>query len=262
MSNSKDETTKKIAEWLENQGYPLEMEVANEFQNAGFTVSLSDWYKDFETDEKREIDVTALRWSNFNKPSVLQVCWRIECKLAREKPWIIFVSPSQPEQFIPFDVIASDEYKSIILEKYKDNDFRSRMLGLALFKRRFVGHGITQAFTTGQDVPYKAIMSSVKSSVDRVIQAAELVRLERVKENHQYLCIAFPVIVIDGRLFEYFVGKEGENQLKEIQSGVVNWKGANPSHSSPLVYIVTKQELGRFVQSAKEATNILIDLTT
>ena len=102
----------KITEWLEKQGYPLEMLVAQAFQKEDFLVSLSDFYEDFETKSQREIDVTALRWSDFDKPVVLQVCCRIECKLARDKPWILFVSQAQPERFMPFEVIASPNYKS------------------------------------------------------------------------------------------------------------------------------------------------------
>lgn len=53
---SQDENLKeRVSDWLEKQGYPLEMEVALAFQKEGFTVSLSDWYKDFNSGESREI---------------------------------------------------------------------------------------------------------------------------------------------------------------------------------------------------------------
>ena len=45
----------KVCEWLEKQGYPLEMLVAQAFQKEDFLVSLSDFYEDFETKSQREI---------------------------------------------------------------------------------------------------------------------------------------------------------------------------------------------------------------
>jgi hypothetical protein len=201
MANNKDITGKKVTDWLNSQGYPLEMIVASTFRKAGFTVSLSDWYEDFETKEHREIDVTALQWSDLRKSIALQICWQIECKIARDKPWVIFVSMAQPERFLPFNLIASDFYRSSVLDYLKQNEPREKLMRLPLFEPKYVGYGITQTFTTGLDVPYKAIMSSVKSSIDRVNKLAKINELE-LKTKRQYLCVAFPVIVIDGKLFE------------------------------------------------------------
>ena len=50
---------KNISEWLKTQGYPLEIFTAHTFQEAGFYSKLSDFYVDNETEEHREIDITA-----------------------------------------------------------------------------------------------------------------------------------------------------------------------------------------------------------
>lgn len=41
-----EQLEKKIEEWLEKQGYPLETRVARAFRNAGFNVVQSDYYRD------------------------------------------------------------------------------------------------------------------------------------------------------------------------------------------------------------------------
>jgi len=259
MVNKNGEIERKVTKWLENQGYPFEMTVADIFQKAGFTVSLSDWYKDFETNDHREIDVTALKWSDFEKSKVLQVCWRVECKLARDKPWVIFVSTAQPETFLPLNLIASTRYKSILLESLKKEDLRKKLYKIPLFSPKYVGHGITQAFTSGQDVPYKAVMSSVKSSIARIIQLNEL-NIEPTINNQVFFCVTFPVIIIDGKLFEYFIDNQGESHIQEVESSFLYWKGNIPDHSSPLVYVITKSGLTQFVESARKATEFLIKL--
>ena len=54
------EIEKKLKKWLNEQGYPLEMQVAESFRKAGFDVSQSDYYLDPETNILREIDVNGL----------------------------------------------------------------------------------------------------------------------------------------------------------------------------------------------------------
>ncbi len=260
MPHKNDELTRKLTEWLENQGYPLEMEVALAFQKANFTVSLSDFYDDFENGESREIDVTVLRWSDFNKPVELQVCCRIECKSV-DKPWIIFVSQSQPDQLLPFTIICSDIYQEFLFKALKEADFQAVLKNISIFSPGHVGHGITQAFTTGQDIPYKAVMSSVKASIDRALKFDKFYEKAETNRGKHLCCLVFPAIVINSKLFECFVSDDSKIHLNEVQSGVLCWKGTNPKHISPLVHIVTRSEVNKFVDRVDEAANALINST-
>ncbi len=260
MGNKKEQLTSKLVEWLKSQGYPLEMTVAAEFQKSGFTVSLSDYYDECDTGESREIDVTALKWSDFERVAVLQVCWRIECKLARDKPWVVFVSGAQPERFLPFNALASSTYKTSLVEAYKDMALRSRLQGLPLIQR-YVGHGVTQVFTSGQDIPYKAVMSAAKASLDRINQFKEMeANPTAFQEHHRLLCIAFPVVVIDGKLFECSSDEDGELHVVEVESSALLWKGTGRSYSSTLVQLVTNQALAQFIEQANETTQVLMDV--
>jgi hypothetical protein len=49
----------QIRDWLQNQGYPLEMRTAANYTNAGFRVVQSSYYQDPESSDWREIDVVA-----------------------------------------------------------------------------------------------------------------------------------------------------------------------------------------------------------
>ena len=57
--NDNEELRKKIEEWLLSQGYPLEMQVASEWRNSGFSVTQSHYYSDPENTSLREIDIVA-----------------------------------------------------------------------------------------------------------------------------------------------------------------------------------------------------------
>lgn len=261
MSNQKDDLPKKIEEWLENQGYPLEMAVAAAFQKAGFTVGLSDIYEDFETSETREIDVTAIRWSETQKPVWLQIACRIECKLAKDKPWIVFVSQAQPESFTPLKLICSQVYQAFLLQAFEDPEFLSTVKEISLLTPIHVGHGVTQAFTSGLDIPYKALTSAMKASVDRAVQFDSLNARNSNASSSLFVAIVLPAIVIDGKLFECFLAGDGHVTVNEVESSVIYWKGSNPINTTSYIHIVTKPALERFVEQVNQAATKLIDFS-
>lgn len=172
---------------------------------------------------------------------------------------MVFVSGAQPKRFLPFNALASSTYKTALVEAYKDEALRSRFLGLPLIQR-YVGHGITQAFTSGQDIPYKAVMSATKASLDRINQFNEMETKPTASQEHRLSCIAFPVVVIDGKLFECLANEDGELHVVEIESSGLFWKGMARSYSSTLVQVVTKPALPQFIEQVNEATQVLIDV--
>lgn len=184
---------KRIEEWISKQGYPLEMTVAAEFRENEFVVSLSDYYIDFETGKYREIDVTAIRWSNVSEAKRLQVCWRAECKLAKDKPWVLFSFEVQRRYFFPMNAIMTSRLRVALIKLIKTEHWLEKFLGNSLLSPKSVGYGLTQAFTSGQDVPYQAVMSAVKSSIDRIEGLGELEKETMGLLNAQYDGVCFPV---------------------------------------------------------------------
>jgi hypothetical protein len=57
--NDTEDLSGKVSEWIEGQGYPLEMTVAKTFEQNRFEVIQSEYYKDPESGDCREIDVVA-----------------------------------------------------------------------------------------------------------------------------------------------------------------------------------------------------------
>ena len=91
MSPNRESLERRVAKWLDGQGYPLEMLVGQAFRKAGFFVVQSDYYPDPETGKPREIDVCA-HIQRDSHGILAGVVYTIECKLARDKPWVLFTS--------------------------------------------------------------------------------------------------------------------------------------------------------------------------
>lgn len=260
--NTPKDIKDKILEWLNNQGYPLEMEVAQAFERQRFSVSLSDVYTDYEFNEDREIDVSALTFSSFKHNTVLRVYWAIECKHSKDKPWIIFLSDSllsKDSRRVPYGLITSDEFRDKLLNQYFES-YKIKIDELELLNPIEVGHSITQAFTNGQDVPYKALQSCIKASMSFMLKHLKDTGSTNPLRKISYWTIALPVIVVQGSLFKYKKDQNGDFRLDETKYGVVEWKGSNPLNASPLVYIVTKDYLEEFLQSARKVTDLLIEI--
>lgn len=81
-----------VQEWLEAQGYPLEMRTAAAFRLAGFRAVQGVYYQDPETDAWREIDVVADIPEVYRSARIVFVA---ECKSSRDKPWLLFTSPKR-----------------------------------------------------------------------------------------------------------------------------------------------------------------------
>jgi hypothetical protein len=79
----------KVREWLDAQGFTLEMRTASAFRAAGFEVRQSSHYIDPETGKGREIDVVA---ADPDVLGVVDITFVVECKSSK-KPWVLLCSP-------------------------------------------------------------------------------------------------------------------------------------------------------------------------
>jgi hypothetical protein len=59
QASSSGSVEQRVSEWLTEQGYPLELRVAQAFTGAGAEVKQAEYFKDSETGKFREIDVVA-----------------------------------------------------------------------------------------------------------------------------------------------------------------------------------------------------------
>ena len=125
-------------------------------------------------------------------------------------------------------------------------------LGLLQLGER-AAYGLTQAFTTGLDITFAALQGVCKAT------AAQLDDANRANVEQRWTAeIIFPVIVIDGGLFEYFLTPDSTPLLREVRAGVLAWR--NPATRMPhtFVHIVTRTALKEFVERADEDSLYLL----
>jgi hypothetical protein len=84
----------KIREWLDKQGYPLELRVASAFRREGAAVQVGRYYDDPTSGTQRETDVIAdfAHESRIRGHGQVFVSFVIECKTSGE-PWVAFTNP-------------------------------------------------------------------------------------------------------------------------------------------------------------------------
>ena len=255
----------KLTKWLEKQGYPLEMLVAQSFKQRGAIVRQSDYYIDHEEDKPREIDVLAKWYTAYEMNGLveLEIFYCIECKSQQKNPWIIF-SPGTSKALYNLRLPASKDGRHYLLNLLHVVN----AVGLFEVAKR-AGYGITQAFKTGPDIPYQAVMSAVKAAIacisdsDRIAQDVEA----DLSQPYYSPVVAIPIVVIDGQLFECYLGEENIPVVQEIEVGAIEWKYPigratfveNPFEGTPTAFVCTVTALGKLIAFIEEFNNALVE---
>lgn len=252
MENN-SEIEKKLKVWLNNQGYPLEMEVAESFKSAGFGVSQSDYYPDPETNIFREIDVVARKGVLVGDDIFTDISYVIECKSTKTKPWLLFTSESSR----PYDPIIEPDYymgtniaNDLLLSLAIDE--KLNRLTPCYHEQKRHGYGLVQSFSPKTDIPFKAIMSAAKCAIS-IIQKNNKPKFGR------RCTIIFPLVVINGRLFETRIGGFSDLEINEIPFGHLMWKGSVSERSTIPITIVTKPYLSEFIDRASKSAEWLLE---
>ena len=288
--NDSDPLEPKVLDWLKNQDYSLEMRVAQIFKHVGVEASQFENYLDPESNDLREIDVVA---STKHQVGEIDVSVRlfVECKYLRN-PWVIFISP---RRFSPFSYFSRTLGANYNVHEWKTQDsVQGRLLARILLslgrentsKFRFfsmpqtIGYGVTEALRSEPraiDNAYTATMQvskcieahdiEMEMNFQKTIEEYE----ERVYESETgeskfspWCSIAFPVIVVKGKLFECYLDSNSEIALSETMESLVlvsNKSRSEISSAKPrtsAVRIITESHTKSFAHEALQAVNALL----
>lgn len=103
-----DDVIPKIRDWMTNSGYNIELNVAQVFRTAGFSISQFEKFVDPESEEVRQIDLVA--WMDEQLEGLnIRFSIYIECKYMKT-PWVIFSSPYRVNKFAHFSHILHNNY--------------------------------------------------------------------------------------------------------------------------------------------------------
>lgn len=214
----------------------------------------SEYYTDPEDEQgtSREIDVRA-SWSKVNSPdtgpvTIARVTLAVECKRSIDKPWVAFTSTSGglagPARVIQR---ASDSRGQRFLRSVMSVREIQDLPLLGLPER--VAHGVTQAFTSGNDVAYQAIMSAAK--------AAKTMSSPKGRGSARFMEIVFPVVVVEGRLFECFLSDANEIEVRACDRAVLVWR-REVVDIHTIVHVVTSDAFEAFSREAAASADVLL----
>ena len=112
-----------------------------------------------------------------------------------------------------------------------------------------LGYGLTQAFTSGTDIPFKAMTSAIKASLSHVE------RFGTVFLSIPFL-LAIPVLVIEAPLFSVvYDSKSSEFEINEITYGALLWKHVVAHRSRIGIFIVQRNNLEDFLNKCKASAD-------
>ena len=228
---------KRVLDWLNKGGFPLEMESAKAFRTAGFSVRQSATHLDPEENKSREIDVIA---EDPDWLGVVDIYFVLECK-SSDKPWVIFVAEDTLDNYNRgrcFSV-TSDAAQNEIFPNWRDGGKFKELID----KPSKCGYGFQQAFGGQNDKAYSAAIS--------VIKACEGLTSDRKPPSLKRLAFAFPVIVVDSPIFECTLNPGGELELKEVEESEFLFSAHIPSEISCCIKVVKKESLTSFSEKAK-----------
>ena len=156
--------------------------------------------------------------------------------------------------------LGNEEAQKLLL-KSSEKTQSSFLLNLA----KFAANGVTQAFTTGKDIPYEALMGALKAAEARiqiVLEAESEKYIEKyttIKEHKLPVCV-FPIVVTDARLFECYLTKSGETEVCEVDYAAIGiryprreakWK------KGVVVYIFRESSIEQLIKGLDEFRELL-----
>lgn len=245
----------KLTAWLAKTGYPLEMRVASVLTKLGFTTIQSESFQDPVEDKPREVDVVGyLQYLPTGVKHLPEgthemhfglVC---ECKLSLDRPWIVFTSARER---ITSTTQLRQTAASQLGKQFLVGASQTARLQQALFFKGppRLGYSVTTGFDD-KDRAYDAIRSVAQATrgiVDFYGSAA-------VGKP----AFAWPVVVVDGPLFECFLNAAGNPELCQSDYCLMAWRNKILGFHS-FVHIVTFKGFEDFSRNAHQAASLLLE---
>ncbi len=232
---------KKISEWLEEQGYPLEMRVARIFSQHGFHVIHSPYFVDTDTDTYRETDLIAVIEKNYGN-FTFRTTFVIECKNNLKYPWVGFGSKETRLSKKAFLVqrcsnVQGNRFLEVLFEsKFNfDNSILFKVPDIPIYN-------MAQAFGSNSDAPYSAMSSVSKATLAQIKKAY----------HYMYICeIAMPLIVLGGKFFISYLNENSESELKDCPSSTIIWRNPLVGMPHTIINICTFNNLLELVKKIK-----------
>ena len=244
-----------IRQWLSKQGLHLEMKVAKKFSDNNFEVRPSSMYEDPITNIGREIDIISSKGILLNKNIIFDITFVIECKYSKDKPWVLFKSSRQDYYGKNYNFMFrnSSEHAKIILLELENFDNELKENFLFSFNDNLY-YGAKRAHLNQDHM--------INEAINQVCNAnhARSLKIDSYNNTHiSNLEIQFPIIVVDGKLFESYLNNKLEIILNEINYGHLLISRPELGNQKFFIDIVSFNYLDEYINSISNATEEILN---
>lgn len=228
-----------VQNFLDKNGFPFEMKVASEFQQAGFDIHQSVYYADPNTEKPRELDIIA-QWSKAVENKIrFNVNFIVECKYART-PWILFSSTTKGLKKGFY--YKNNNGKRWINKLEKTPDFEN------FFEHsQKYGYGIT--VTNSEQDDEKVNKDNAFVAIQTLLNFLQSEANASMYSATNVYSIYVPIIAIRGKLFEAYLDSNDDRkaQCNEISEAQLFYK-YNVGGIVPKIHIVTEDHLKTYIK--------------
>lgn len=204
-------------------GFPTEVVTASTLESGGWYAALGQSYLDGQTSQSREFDVRGYRdvRGRFpNDPYHFGVYLVIECKKSA-KPWVIFTHDNSGEKGHGKDLGAFIHHPVAHHERFWGRGSSSKDVALTndtlrayhhYFDSARWGHNYYEAFRSRETADHS---TQIYTAINLVVNATRFLVSTFGNPADEWKPVFYPVIVVDGRLFEAVVKSPTAVELEE-----------------------------------------------
>ncbi|MYT70371.1 MULTISPECIES: hypothetical protein [unclassified Streptomyces] len=259
MSGSNSETdplAAKVLAWLSTQGYPLEMRVAQKLRDNAIRFIQSEFYRDSESGDLREIDLSIRIQLRDHEEEVVTpyLCPVIECKSSPGKPWILFSGGVELHD----SVKIAQRYVLDRAWKHWSN-FASQATKGRVTSGPWAHH--FPLFSYSDPPAYSAVRTSLGknredaayAAMTSVTKAAHSIANQYTIRGNTAYQIAVPIIVVDSPIYSCRLGIDGDLEIERVTKGTVVWRNKVPGNSMPhaIITIISEEAVPDFCADLK-----------
>ncbi|MGJ7908687.1 hypothetical protein ACOQFL_19645 [Actinopolyspora sp. H202] len=258
--NKKSEE-ESIREWLQGQGYPLEMKVAYIFEQLSHTIGQSCRYRDRDSSLLRETDVVA-GWGGLKRGGPVSLNIVLECK-SNSSPSVVFKSYDLDS---PEENFFTDDEKIATITGYPgvspvdaDLDFE---LSLAVLDQEnrllsgpsMAGYAVTQGLRTGnaKDWSYDSARQALAAAVGMATEE----KTRRIKDKASFYV---PVVVTSGSIYDCSLSSDGDLQLRKVKRSCVE-VNTGVLYERYLVHIVNEDHVEDFANECSRTGEAIAEI--
>ncbi len=239
----------KILKDIEETGFVIELKALSEFIDRKWDVSGNQIYEDLDSGKSREIDIIAeksIGSSERHFNFIIRINLIIEIKKASH-PWVIFTTKNKESMndHLGWEIIhwgANNEESKM---KFKEDIYINLPILSSSFlkeekyfnlERRF-GRTFYEACKKSQHESkiYTALLSACKATWHEFMKYNHSNKLKKKVFDEKLpvnLDILIPVVIVEGKLFEFYLGKNLEKVLNEVDYVPIHFKYSSSKYKS------------------------------